>query len=40
MIDSFDAHLIIDAENHRAPAGVGERDDPLGDPLGIRQLNF
>jgi len=40
MIDAFDAHLIVDAKDDRPTSGICQRDDALGDALGIRKLHF
>src|SRR5262249_39219326 len=40
MIDALDTHLIVDAKDNRATAGVRQRDDALGDAFRIRELNF
>src|SRR6185436_4131261 len=40
MIDPFDAQLIVDAEDNRAAAGICQRDNSLGNPLGIGQLDL
>src|SRR5207237_5102987 len=40
MIDAFDAHLIVDAEDNYAATGVRQRNNSLRDAFGIRKLDL
>src|SRR6266849_4633982 len=40
VFDAFDAQLIVDAEDDDPAAGVGHRDDLLGDALRVGKLYF